>query len=117
MPSRLHRPCRYPACGRLTTDKSGYCEAHRGKEHKEYRQRRTDSKEQSFYGSQKWRQTSLDYRKAHPICEDCEEKPTRIVHHTPELPELLRRGLDPCDWRYLHGCCWGCHEKTKKGGH
>ena len=88
--------------------KNGYCEQH------SYSQARTDSREQTFYRGRAWRETSALYRKLHPVCERCKEQPTEVVHHKVPLYELLRRGDDPCDARWLEGCCWSCHEKTKR---
>lgn len=114
MPQKLLKPCRHPGCPKLV--QSGYCEKHRTQYHKNYTKTRTDRKEQAFYFSKEWRLTSANYRVMHPICERCGERETRIVHHTTRLPELLEKGLNPCDERYLEGCCWSCHEKTKRTG-
>ena len=126
MPRRLARPCRHYMCPRTTTDPSGYCEDHRQayidrqaaaatKRNSRYRAARTDYVEQRFYNSKDWRETSKQYKLVHPTCCKC-GRPVRIVHHSPELPELLARGLDPLDWQYLSSLCWGCHERTKTRG-
>jgi hypothetical protein len=47
------------------------------------------------------------------MCECGCGKPSRMVHHDPEVRVLLAKGLDPCDWKYLKALAWGCHEKTK----
>ena len=107
MPWKLKTACRYPGCPNLA-EKNGYCNLH------SYSQTRTDDKEQAFYRSRDWRETSALYRKLHPICNNCKKAPVAIVHHKVQLYELLRRGEDPCNAKWLEGLCWSCHERTKR---
>ena len=108
LPWALQTACRYPGCSALAV-KNGYCAKH------SYKKSRTDNKESKFYGSRAWRVASLNYRSLHPICERCGVNAVELVHHKVELYELLRRGEDPCEPRWLEGLCWSCHEKTKRG--
>ena len=112
MPQRLAKPCRKSGCNQLTRDADGYCDKHKGANHKQYNQQRYNAAEQQFYRTGRWKKTSAEYRAFHPKCK-C-GMPSVLVHHNPDVVELLRLGLDACDWKYLEALCWKCHELTKR---
>jgi 5-methylcytosine-specific restriction protein A len=87
MPMKLKRQCRYRGCNQLTNDKSGYCDKHKQQVHIDYRKSRTDIKEQRFYGSNAWRQASLEHRRKHPKCQRCGERPSELVHHIKHIKD------------------------------
>lgn len=135
------RRCKYPFCNRLT--KSRYCELHSEhedkkrryctapgcnnlislsdwycEEHKNYKQKRYDSKRESStkrgYGSQ-WRKVRAEYVKQHPICELCEKigitKEVAVVHH--KIP--VKDGGAWFDFDNLQSLCAECH--NRQDGH
>jgi 5-methylcytosine-specific restriction protein A len=71
----------------------------------------------SIYGTQRWREYSVSYRRAHPLCVQCERngitKPSKLVDHkTPVNSEH-----DPLFWEPTNhqALCWACHNrKTNK---
>lgn len=66
-------------------------------------------KRDDFYGTAKWRRTSLAFRRKFPWCAKCEAEGKRAlaeqVHHEPDRRTLERRGLDPYAFEYLVGLC------------
>lgn len=125
MAKRAKSVCRRPGCGKLINS-PGYCEDHKREENsfKTLDNKKTDVTKK-FYSSYKWTQTSKRFRKKNPLCEQCLEKEqpiikaSQMVHHEPELQELLRDGKNPHDERYLHALCNDCHLselREKKNG-
>ena len=108
MATKLKRACRYNRCPRLTNDKSGYCEVHRGQAHRDYRKSRTDTDELKFYGSQVWRQASLEHRRKHPVCEVCKINVSELVHHV----DHLKQGGDRLASSNLQAVCRSCQAKA-----
>jgi 5-methylcytosine-specific restriction endonuclease McrA len=68
-----------------------------------------------FYNSRAWRQFSLAYRKANPLCVECYKKgkivPVQVVDHI----NPIRRGGDPFDYNNCQSLCHQCH--NSKSGH
>jgi 5-methylcytosine-specific restriction protein A len=71
----------------------------------------------AVYGSQQWREYSLAYRRAHPLCAECERngvtKPSRCVDHKKPVTDEH----DPLFWepRNHQALCNECHSrKTAK---
>ena len=118
MPLRPLKQCK--VCNKLTRDVSGYCEEHKdmAKEtHKEYKNNRTDKKEQSFYNSKQWINTrAMALARDHGLCQHClkEGKVTAadVVHHKIPIKVnwLLRLVLSN-----LISLCNSCHQKEHKG--
>ena len=112
MTTKLKRPCRYPRCPRLTDDRAGYCDEHRAQAHRDYRRSRTDDDEQRFYGSRAWREASEDYRRRHPICEECGERPSVLVHHRKHVKD----GGARMDERNFRAVCRRCQALAHRRG-
>jgi 5-methylcytosine-specific restriction protein A len=86
------RPCLYPGCGELVPD--GYCTRH-------------DTGDSSARGyGHRWAEVSRAYRRAHPRCERCQRRPSKIVHHVDGLGPHGPRGYDPTN---LEAVCRKCH--------
>lgn len=75
---------------------------------------------QKFYGSKSWRTKSLNYRKAHPLCERCLKRglyvPSECVHHKIHINKHNYH-----DWKILldddnlEALCNECHAKEHSG--
>lgn len=113
MPKRALRPCKQPGCRNLVA--SGYCEAHKGFETKFNGLRELKSDHHDFYQSNRWKQISMRIRQKEPLCRECKSQgyvtQATLVHHEPELPELLSKGLNPYDEKYLIPICRNCHQR------
>lgn len=110
-PQNPPRPCRKPGCGKLTTDRSGYCD-----EHKEYGEqkkiawfkiadKRKESSAKRGYGSA-WRKLRAAKLRQNPLCERCGE-PATVVHHKDH-----NSWND--FWDNLESVCRNCHEEHHK---
>jgi len=106
---RSKRPCNYIGCSALTTER--YCDEHRRLTHREYKDRRTDTYEQRFYSSARWRKVRARKLAANPLCEMC-IKDGRLTgaqmvdHITP-----IKRGGAQLDMNNLQSLCNACHNK------
>lgn len=111
--------CRHPNCNVLLSQ-PGHCPKH--KKENPLRQLRTNTEAQKFYKTYKWRRNSELFRYEYPLCMRCKMDgktvPAKIVHHKIEVPELIKQGKDPIDWKYLESICFNCHQKElrKKRG-
>jgi 5-methylcytosine-specific restriction protein A len=72
MPTKPARPCRYPGCPALTTDKSGYCEQHLTITRKQYDSERGTANERGY--DYRWQQASKMFLVSHPLCVECERE-------------------------------------------
>ncbi|RKD96757.1 HNH endonuclease [Marinifilum flexuosum] len=65
----------------------------------------------SFYHTTAWRKTSKAYRKAHPLCEECERKdrisPAEVCDHIVRIED----GGEKLDWDNLQSMCHKCHNR------
>lgn len=124
MPSRAKSICRRVGCNALI-DRPGYCPAHtidpREKARENFRaldERKTDE-QKAFYSSAAWTQASRRHRANDPLCSRCRERGIiqagQLVHHNPPLDELIARGLNPLDDRYLETLCNRCHLEELRG--
>ena len=109
MPTKPARPCNYPGCPNLTTDRSGYCEEHRKEARRKYDKYERQPEVKKVYGYQ-WEKIRNKYIKAHPLCERClsEGRSTLavLVHHR----RPVRRG-GTHDEANLMSLCVSCHNK------
>lgn len=109
MPTKPARPCKYPGCPNLTTDKTGYCEEHRKKARRQYDRYERDPNVKKMYGS-RWRKVREMYIAAHPLCEEClkQGKSTLAeeVHHI----RTVKNGGDN-SFDNLMSLCRSCHNK------
>ena len=102
--------CRKGGCYELAFD-NGYCKKHYQKKFEQLTSRKEEWKKK-FYSSWKWRKKSEAHRKSEPFCRRCLPKKIVgvLVHHNPELTELVEQDLDPFDDRYLETLCHNCHQ-------
>lgn len=112
MPSAIPRACRKRGCSGTTTDRSGYCEAHRNEGWQQHQ--RGLSRHQRGYGN-KWEiiRARILKRDRH-ICQAClrngRPRPAETVDHI--IPKA-HGGTD--DDRNLESLCYSCHYcKTAK---
>lgn len=67
----------------------------------------------SIYGTQRWREYSLGYRRAHPLCVECERlgvvKPSKLVDHK----QPVKNAHDPLFWEPTNhqALCLACHNR------
>jgi len=109
MAPRSKRPCSYPGCNQLTTER--FCEAHKKQERQRLDERRGSSSERG-YGS-RWRKARLYFLKEFPLCVECEKQgrltAATVVDHI--IPHKGNKELfwDTRNWRPL---CKRCHDRT-----
>lgn len=107
--------CKQSGCSELLSS-PGYCDKHQKGSDKFKKQNDAKTEEtKSFYSSSKWTMTSRNHREKKPLCEECKKKGIRqkadLVHHVPELTELLKQNKNPYDEQYLFSLCFSCHQK------
>ncbi|QMV65177.1 HNH endonuclease [Pseudomonas berkeleyensis] len=121
MPSAPSAVCSAPGCLRLAMPGKTRCEQHqaeadearaeyRSRQNKDYNARRPKS--DSFYWTNRWKRKSEEYRKAHPLCVECERiglvVEATMVDHI--IPYRLRPDLGLVDSN-LRALCWQCHNR------
>jgi len=112
MPAAIPRACRKLGCSRTTTDRSGYCEAHKGEGWQQHQ--KGQSRHQRGYGS-KWDILRAQILKRDKyICQQClrdgRPAPATTVDH---IKPKAHGGTD--DESNLESLCWPCHKrKTAK---
>lgn len=124
MPNRSLSPCKRPGCPNLVRGR-GYCPEHQNDQKVITRDRfkrldeRKTNDQKRFYSSEAWTNASRRHRDIEPLCRRCKTEgqivPADLVHHNPSLQDLLNRGLNPLDDRYLESLCLRCHQKELKG--
>jgi len=108
MPAAIPRACRKRGCSGTTTDRSGYCEAHRNEGWQQHQ--RGLSRHQRGYGS-KWDiiRVRILKRDRH-ICQQClrngRPRPAETVDHI--IPKA-HGGTD--EDSNLESLCWPCHKR------
>jgi 5-methylcytosine-specific restriction protein A len=116
MPQRAKSICRKPGCSTLI-DAPGYCQRHTTEidsriNFRELDNRKTDE-QKKFYSSREWTSASLAHRQSEPLCRRCRADgkivAADMVHHNPSREELIKRGLNPLDDKYLESLCNNCH--------
>ena len=112
MPAAIPRACRKRGCSGTTTDRSGYCDAHRNEGWQQHQ--RGLSRHQRGYGS-KWDiiRARILKRDRH-ICQQClrnsRPRPAETVDH---ITPKAHGGTD--EDRNLESLCYSCHyRKTAK---
>ncbi|KAB0981247.1 HNH endonuclease [Cronobacter sakazakii] len=83
MPPRIPKACRKRGCGKSTTDRSGYCEVHKGAGWERYNNGRTAT--QRGYGAE-WRKVrNIVIRRGKGLCQSCKRlgviRPGSSVDH------------------------------------
>jgi len=74
-----------------------------------------------FYQTTIWRNTSREYRKANPLCEQCKKRgkvvPAYCTDHIKPINQRYAYDLengkygDPLNWNNLQALCEKCHAK------
>jgi hypothetical protein len=101
------RLCNHAGCNLLATN-NGFCEKHLKNKYDIVK----EDWKKKFYSSQKWRKKSLEHRRLEPFCRRCLPKKLlgNLVHHNPELSQLIEEGKDPLDDTYLETLCHNHHQ-------
>ena len=94
MPHRPPRPCSWPGCPLLTTDKSCLCPEHKKAAGKAYERTRETAVARGY--TTRWRDLRKMVLSRNPmcLCDDCkgDNKPATMVHHIDGNP--LNNGDD-----------------------
>lgn len=121
MPSSPSAVCSAPGCLRLAVSGKTRCAQHqaeadearaeyRSRQNKDYNARRPKS--DGFYWTNRWKRKSEEYRKAHPLCVECDRiglvVESTMVDHI--IPYRLRPDLGLVDSN-LRALCWQCHNR------
>lgn len=116
------RPCRWPSCGALVSDGSGFCVMHLAAGRKADDARRKSPELRALYRSTRWRKASEAYRSSHPLCE-CEvcealqrTMASEVVDHiisSERAPELF---WERTNWQAMSGACHRRKTMTEDGG-
>lgn len=114
MPNKPARPCNVPNCPNLVRGRVGYCPEHIHESPSGWAAKK-DRSHQKIYHTARWRRTSEQYRKEHPICIECKEngliEQVDVVDHI--VP--IQNGGAVFDWDNLQSLCNSCHNsKTAK---
>ena len=79
------------------------------------RERRADDFD---YNGRKWRKLRVEVLNEKPLCCDCLKEDisttATVVDHEPTAKELIKKGLDPYDKKYLFPLCKHHHD-SKSG--
>lgn len=92
-------------------DAPGYCPEHTLDPRETFRRLdgRTPEALKKFYWCADWQKARNHHREVEPLCRRCRAAGKimagEMVHHNPPLEELLAKGLDPCDDKYLETLC------------
>lgn len=114
MPILAKRPCRYPGCGQLIDDGTGYCLAHKRPAAGSFADKDRGSRHARGYGS-KWDQLRIDVlRRDNGLCQEClRNGKVTPVGHKPftafcdHITPKAEGGTD--DMANLQTLCRPCH--------
>lgn len=114
MPSAAPRPCRYPGCGALVRDGSGYCAAHQAAAKKRSNFSKTLSRHERGYGWEWEKLRKVVLARDCGLCQPCKEADRitlgNIVDH---IIAKAEGGTDELD--NLQVICKPCHvQKTAR---
>lgn len=113
MPAK--KGCFYPRCPEIITEGS-YCDKHKKKQQKAgaTRAREVNEREQKFYNSTLWFNTSRGFRARHPNCRECAKKGLDVfaeeVDHIIPLKVAWHLRLTPSN---LQSLCRSCHARKR----
>ena len=114
MPLKPKRPCSYPGCPALTTNR--YCLVHKKLTDQQYNHYQRDPATWKRYG-RAWRRVRAVYIAKHPLCEECKKSgrltPANEVHHVVALADGGTH-----DDANLMSVCKVCHSSitAREGG-
>ncbi|MDU6924012.1 HNH endonuclease signature motif containing protein [Franconibacter helveticus] len=107
MPPRMPKACRMRGCGKPTTDRSGYCEAHRGTGWERHNKGKTAA--QRGYGAEWRRVRNIVIRRDKGLCQSCKRqgifRPGSSVDH---IVAKAHGGSNKLD--NLECICSECHK-------
>lgn len=108
MPKKPLRPCSFPGCCELTSER--YCAKHQKETDRKYNK---DSRPfKCLYNTSRWKKSRKQYLMVHPLCEECRKhgmiKAADVVDHI--IPHKGNEELfwDESNWQSL---CKECHDK------
>ena len=96
MPSKPKKPCMFPGCPNLTTEK--YCDKHKVSE-------RASASERGY--GRTWQKARTIFLKKHPVCVVCGKMATVVDHIIPHRGDD-KLFWDESNWQPL---CKACHDK------
>lgn len=114
MPRKAPTPCRHPGCA-VVLAVPGYCDQHRGIQHRDYDRTRRSEPERAFYKSVAWQRTREAYLRAHPLCCACEAKGLTVAARAVDHIVPIKSGGERLDWRNLQALCIPCHNRKTTG--
>ena len=112
MPKRVSKPCAYPGCPALTTER--HCPAHAKAEQQRYDLARGTAQERGY--TARWQRARRTFLAQHPLCAECERQgrltgATVVDHVIPHKGDMVLF-WDSENWQSL---CKTCHDvKTAK---
>ena len=106
MPVRALRVCRSRGCGRLASDRSGYCQACLDAGLNETVRNRREKRADPFYLSPEWRRFRRWWISRNPICAACGRGGVLVDHVTP-----IAAGGAKLDQDNVQTLCARCHNR------
>ncbi len=116
MPIKPSRPCRYPECGELVNNQSGYCSTHQKLVNKSYDISRETSTQRGY--NTRWRIERKQFLEDNPLCVECIKKGKAGVMANTVDHIIPHRGNMELFWDKSNrqSLCESHHnQKTRKG--
>ncbi|HGJ5855658.1 HNH endonuclease [Arsenophonus nasoniae] len=108
MPPRIPRACRKRGCAKTTTDRSGYCEAHRSQGWENHQQGK--NRHQRGYGT-RWDKLRMQILKRDKyLCQACLKNSLATTAKTVDHIIAKAHGGSDAESN-LQSLCWPCHHK------
>lgn len=121
MPDLPKRPCTYPGCGALVSDRKQRCAAHRVVTAKSVDSMRLNANQRGY--TWQWRKASKLYLKAHPLCEcdECQAGAVRVraavlVDHVVPHRGDMQLFWNQSNWQAMAKECHDRKTATEDGG-
>ena len=106
------RPCGASMCPNLAESGEKYCKGCKAKgysEHKEYKARRTDKKEQAIYKSARWKAVRGIRLRLNPLCLMCEKEGRITLAQMVDHIRPIKQGGAVYDLDNLQSLCFRHH--------
>lgn len=108
MPSKPKKPCSYPRCPNLTTER--YCDQHKRETAKRYDKERGTAAQRGY--DARWRKARAVFLRRNPLCVEC-QKEGKLVQATVVDHRIPHKGnyekfWDENNWQAL---CKLCHDR------
>ncbi|QNB48516.1 HNH endonuclease [Thermanaerosceptrum fracticalcis] len=108
MPTKSKRPCSWPGCPELTTER--YCEKHKKQEQRRQDERRGTAAQRGY--DARWRKARKRFLSANPLCAECMKQgkivPAIVVDHIRPHKGDYELFWDESNWQPL---CKQCHDR------